>query len=570
MASKDGPYRPSLAVPGIERVFQTRSFRRLGTPPSQSFRGKPYPSHLTLAKPESVESVEASALLGLEKLGGGSIEDTHIASGKRNKRKMHISLQTWLALSLAAARIPIATAFYPYHYTASSSSNSASNTAHSRRTSYAPSITLPLHRIRTRLRSRQNVYNIVDSGSPSQSNSVAIDQDGQDLSYMVAVTFGDGTEEYHMLLDSAASNTWVMSQSCSTEACKTHTLFGKSDSTTLKTEDTPFTVTYGTGSSSGTLATDTLHLGDVSPTLTFGLATNVSDEFRAYPMDGILGIGRGSGTEGSLSAPQIMDVLSDNKLIGAKMYGIHLSRGDDRDGELNLGEVNKARFSGELNYIDCVENETGFWEVPVQEARVDGSPAVGAPANRTAIMDTGTSFILMPEPDALAIHEKINGYVQDEETFFVPCDTTAVVQFVLNDQAYNISTTDWVGDEVDGSGRCRSNIVGRQTFAENQWLVGDVFLKNVYSVFDFEGSRVGFGVLGGEEDGDGDVDSTASSSPSASASGSQTPSSTTGSTPTTANTPGNVAEDQQGCGTAPSSSFALVFVVAFGAISLFI
>ena len=87
----------------------------------------------------------------------------------------------------------------------------------------------------TGLQSRQsNTYDIVDSKAPSQDKSVAIDQDGKDLSYMVSVTFGDSKEEYHMLLDSAASNTWVMGQDCKSQACKTHSLFGQGDSSTLK------------------------------------------------------------------------------------------------------------------------------------------------------------------------------------------------------------------------------------------------------------------------------------------------------------------------------------------------
>jgi hypothetical protein len=214
-------------------------------------------------------------------------------------------------------------------------------------------------------------------------------------------------------------------------------------------------------------------------------------------MDGILGIGRGAGTEGIA----IMDVLSSDNLIGAKLYGIHLSRNTDGllDGELDLGEVNTERFSGEMNYMDCVPNDTGFWEISLEDAGIAGQKTVGL-KGRTAIMDTGTSYILMPEDDALALHEGIEGYKQDGETFFVPCDTEDVLQFHFNTKAYNISTTDWVGGKVD-SGLCRSNIVGRQTFSETQWLVGDVFLKNVYSVFDFDKSRVGLGVKrDGEEE----------------------------------------------------------------------
>jgi hypothetical protein len=212
-------------------------------------------------------------------------------------------------------------------------------------------------------------------------------------------------------------------------------------------------------------------------------------------MDGILGIGRGVKIDGSIDAPQLMDVLASSKLIGAKLYGIHLSRGKDglNDGELNLGEVNKDRYSGDLNYLNIVDNDNGFWEIPIDDAGVDGKE-LGV-TGRSAIIDTGTSFILMPEPDAVKIHGLIQGYKQDGETFSVPCDTAATIQFSFNKQSYNISTADWRGGRLD-SGLCRSNIIGRKTFKDTQWLVGDVFLKNVYSVYDFDQKRVGLGVKG--------------------------------------------------------------------------
>jgi hypothetical protein len=317
--------------------------------------------------------------------------------------------------------------------------------------------------------------------------------------------------------------------------------------------------------------------------LTFGIATNVSDEFRAYPMDGILGIGRGAGTDG-IAAPQIMDILSSDNLIGAKIYGIHLSRDQDGvlDGELNLGEVNTDRFTGDLNYIDCVDNDTGFWEVPLEDAGVDGQ-TVGL-SGRTAIMDTGTSYILMPEDDALAIHQKIQGYKQEGETFFVPCDSASVVQFHFNQQVYNISTADWKGGEVD-SGLCRSNIVGRQTFSAAQWLVGDVFLKNVYSVFDFDNSRVGLGIMGDEEAtvSSTNTSSTGTSIPSFTATAADTSSPASSSSPSPSKTASSgsagasatsaaesQAQDQQG-GVAGRISISMIsLVVAVATISMFI
>ena len=255
-------------------------------------------------------------------------------------------------------------------------------------------------------------------------------------------------------------------------------------------------------------------------------------------MDGILGLGRGSASASTSSdTPQIMDVLTTSSLISSKIYALHLPRSSSGtlDGELNLGSLNTDRFSGQINYTPCVASTTGFWEIPLSAAAVDGATiSLASPSTTTAIIDTGTSFILVPPADALALHQKIKDYSQNGETFFVPCDTTAVLQFSFNKQMYNISTADWVGDKVDTDKNvCRSNFIGRQTFGKTQWLVGDVFLKNVYTVFDFEKSRVGLGVKvegvpgdagseGGGSSGEGNATVTATSS-AAGTSGTMTP-----------------------------------------------
>lgn len=148
---------------------------------------------------------------------------------------MHLPFSLWTAY-LVISNIPTITAFYPYepNYGDDNSNRKL------RRAQAAPkhpsndnrrSITLPIRRASSR---RDNNYNIINSNEPKQKNAVAIDQDGEDKSYMVAVTIGDSKEEYHLLLDSAASNTWVMGQNCPTDACKMHNTFGKGDSGSLK------------------------------------------------------------------------------------------------------------------------------------------------------------------------------------------------------------------------------------------------------------------------------------------------------------------------------------------------
>ncbi|KAJ9642409.1 hypothetical protein H2199_004790 [Coniosporium tulheliwenetii] len=304
--------------------------------------------------------------------------------------------------------------------------------------------TIPLRRTPIR---RDNQYNIVRALPPTQSNSVGVDQDGDDYSYMGTIMFGTSTEEYHVLLDSGASNTWIMGSTCTTPACDAHDTFGTGDSTTLQTTATTFRIVYGTGQVNGIVASDDARFAGFNVPLTFGIATNVSSEFLSYPMDGIMGLGRADLSTSTIG-PTIIDVLAQRGLIPRRLYGISLARDSDgpNDGELNLGAPNPLLFTGDLAWIPAVSNTNGFWEIRVDNAGVNGGEGGSADLRgRTAILDTGTSFILMPPADAQKLHAQLTGSAPNGETFTVPCDTTQTVQFTLGGVKYGISNKDFVG-----------------------------------------------------------------------------------------------------------------------------
>jgi hypothetical protein len=262
---------------------------------------------------------------------------------------------------------------------------------------------------------------------------------------------------------------------------------------------TPFSVAYGSGVVNGTVASDTVTFMSKTVPLTFGLADNVSQEFSSYPMDGIVGFGRLQNVVNNptgVNAPTLIDVLVSENIITSKQFGIHLNGGVDKsnDGEINFGAPDSSIINGSLNYIAAIDNPSGFWELPIDSASVNGKQA-NIQSGVTAILDSGTSFMLLPPSDADAINLQIPGVVKDGETYMIPCDSSVPISLTFGGKAYNVDPQNYVGGQNDGA--CTSNIAGHQAFGPTQWLLGDTFLKNVYTMFDSDGSRVGFGYLKG-------------------------------------------------------------------------
>lgn len=302
----------------------------------------------------------------------------------------------------------------------------------------------------------------------------------------------------YMLIDTGSANTWVMGQNCKSKSCSIHNLFGPEDSTTLNVTTDDWSLSYGTGTVSGVVASDTVTFANFSMDMGFGLASVASDDFNNYPMDGILGLGRATSNE--LGVPTVMDVLMKQGKLEQNIVGIHINRASDntKDGEITFGGVDTGKFSGEIGYTKV--SNVAAWEIPVDDAFVNGN-ACGF-SSKSAIIDTGTSYILMPPSDAAKVHSLIPGSAGSGETYTVPCGSTANVQVSFSGVKYSISPKDYVGKTTSGS-TCNSNIIGHQAFGSNDWILGDVFLKNVYVVFDYDQAQIGFGMpgLGGSASG---------------------------------------------------------------------
>jgi hypothetical protein len=335
---------------------------------------------------------------------------------------------------------------------------------------------------------RENNYRIVLSEKPSEPYSAAVDQDGTDFSYLAVVQLGSKQKSLYLLLDTGASSSWVMGSTCKSDACPSHNSFGPSDSTTYNVTTSVLDISYGTGKVTGMFVSDALSFAGFSLPVAFGVADTVSNDFLSFPMDGILGLAQLPADSGN-NPPTFIESLVASKVLKANLFGFNINRYSDgtNDGEINFGAPNTSKYTGDLNYIPLT-NPGGAWDIAVGDAGFNGKMA--GFKGKKAVIDSGTSYCFLPEDDAKAFYATIPFAVKGSgATYSVPCDTTTPLQFAFGGVTYEISAKDWVGGKVGSS--CTSNIYGRDAVGDGRWLLGDTFMKNVYTVFDIDQKRIG-------------------------------------------------------------------------------
>lgn len=350
---------------------------------------------------------------------------------------------------------------------------------------YAPAGVSKTREASSHLDKRQNQFKIVTAAVPTQSNSAGIAQDGGDISYFVQVGVGSKQTPMYMLLDSGAGTTWVMGSSCQTPACTMHSRFGPSDSTSLVASTKTFSIAYGSGKVVGSLASDTLSVAGMKATMSFGVADTTSDDFEHFPFDGILGLSMAKG-----ATDNFLDMVKSEKLIGANMFAVSLNRNSDgpNNGEITFGATNPAKFTGDISYTPVSSDAHGDWAIPLDDFEFDGNKA--GITGKLAYIDTGTSYVFGPSSDVAALHKQIPGAKSgDGVTYTVPCDNNKPITVIFSGVKYAISAKEWHSGP-NGNGDCTSNIYGHEV-VKGQWLLGDLFLKNVYAVFDMDQTRIG-------------------------------------------------------------------------------
>lgn len=346
----------------------------------------------------------------------------------------------------------------------------------------------------------QKSYSVTNAPGASARNSEGLAIEANDVGYFVEVQIGSSDTKFKMLVDSGSSDTWVTGTSCNECGSSDRQKLGKSVSQSLKTTNDKYKISYGTGSVSVALATDSFQIAGLSlDSYTFGIASSESDDFGAdkIPFDGLLGLG---GKSLSITGkPTIVDALAQGNKINKPIVGVRLGRAAEgssgNKGQITFGGVDQSQIDGSLNQLDN-QSKDGYWAVSLDSVSIDSDQVSGG---STAVLDTGTSLIVAPKSAADKIHDAIPGAKSDGQGgYTIPCTTSKTLSFTFSGNTYSMDARDLLFAPKDPNnlkGTCISAVSTGSTMDGADWLLGAAFLKNVYFATNSDANSIGLGKL---------------------------------------------------------------------------
>ncbi|NXL83518.1 CATE protein, partial [Alectura lathami] len=316
-----------------------------------------------------------------------------------------------------------------------------------------------------------------------------------DMEYFGQISIGTPPQNFTVIFDTGSSNLWVPSVYCVSKACNEHTRFQPSRSSTYQPVGTPFSIQYGTGSLTGVIGSDQVTVEGMTVS-NQEFAESVSEPGKAFQdaeFDGILGLAYPSLAVDGVTP--VFDNMMAQNLVELPIFSVYMSANPDSSlgGELLFGGFDPSRFMGTLNWVPVTQQ--GYWQIQLDNVQVGGTVAFCADGCQ-AIVDTGTSLLTGPTKDIKELQKYIGAMPMDGE-YVVECsnlNAMPVVTFTINGLPYTLSAQAYtLMESSDGMDFCISGFQGMDIAppAGPLWILGDVFIRQYYSVFDRGNNRVG-------------------------------------------------------------------------------
>ncbi|KAJ3297518.1 hypothetical protein HDU76_006549 [Blyttiomyces sp. JEL0837] len=261
-----------------------------------------------------------------------------------------------------------------------------------------------------------------------------------------------------------------------------------------------FWVTYGLGANAGDVFVGPISIGNLTSNIAYGIsvinleAGGGSNGLMGLAYESISNIHQFTGEKANWFDG--LDFNDDQEQIS-----FYLGNEADGDfGEVTFGGSDPTKYKGDVTYVP-LNSETYYqmdfthWTYKVGNITGPlGNSSTVRKGGQDGIVDTGTTLIYLPTGSGTAIANAVGGHFNDTEGgYYIDCalagKSEPVVQLVYNETTtFNVYPKTYVVPNDDGT--CYLGIQpGADTLGS---ILGDVFIRNVYTIFDKGNRRMGF------------------------------------------------------------------------------
>lgn len=324
----------------------------------------------------------------------------------------------------------------------------------------------------------------------------------QSLASTLVVTAGIGTppKPMNILLDSGSSLFWVRSRACSLPICTGKQQFNSADSKTFKSMTAVLTspqqqqfIQYGDGTRVNcSVNQDSVLLGGMTvPNQriceAFSIVTSTPET------DGILGFGPPQGKGSSADFMKNFQSFGQNSQIS---FVYNMKNDQVVGGEVSFGGIDGNRFDATqpTQWYNISDDRT-YWSLKLRSiSNSSNGQIIASGSEFTVVVDSGTTQNHLPTQVADLLNAQMGATLVNGQ-YMVDCDKVASIpSFVFN---FGGAASGSTGIKLAGSqliirnsdtNTC-SSIFQPTTSVP---IFGAWFMKNFYTVFDYNNARIGF------------------------------------------------------------------------------
>lgn len=313
--------------------------------------------------------------------------------------------------------------------------------------------------------------------------------DYENSQYYGSISLGTPEQKFDVIFDTGSSDLWVASSQCDS-SCGRHKKYDSTKSSTYIKNGTDFHIEYGSGPVSGFQSIDNLNFGGfVVKNQDFAEVTDASGLGGAYKLgkfDGILGLAFPVLSVNKV--PTGFQNLVNQGLVDQGVFAFYLGNSRSDLGELTLGGYNSKHFTGSLQWVNL--KAATYWEIDLQGFNVGTTTYVSS--NTNAIVDSGTSILTGPSEVVAQVAKQIGAKEIIAGEYMVSCTADLPnFDFKIGGNTYTLTPQDYLIPDGD---LCLLGLMALDIPAPTGplWILGDVFMRKYYTVFDYDNKRVGF------------------------------------------------------------------------------